>query len=254
MNRQYISYSQLNMYSRCGMQYYYRYAEKIILPPEIALVKGHSVHYGIEINSTQKVETRRDMPKKDIMEISVMEYEHSIEGAEATADDKGAGKDSVAVLSGLYADEVSPTIQPVHVEKSIDVTLEGVIPIKTIIDCIDDQGNLRDYKTAGKKKVQKDIDDSLQFTLYHIAYLQEYGKEPASLKMDVLIDKKTPEYQILESKRSIENGILAVRKIHAVVDALQKEVFLPAPEGSWICSPQYCGYYRMCRFKQSGQI
>ncbi len=129
----YISASQLGMYERCGEQYRRRYIEKERIPPGVALLKGTGVHGGARVNFRQKVETHEDLPKKDIVEISVTEFERSYQnqGVLLTAEEESIGlqkvmgetKDSVVTLSGLFADEVAPVYQPAFVEESYRITI-----------------------------------------------------------------------------------------------------------------------------------
>lgn len=255
--KEHLSYSQLSSFLRCGEAYRRRYIEGEIIPPGIALIKGSSVHRGIEYNGRQKIETKLDLKKSDIVDYTVNEYEArttneeiKIDKGEKKADIIGAGKDSVVSLAGLYADEVSPTIQPVEVEKEIDIDFSG-IKIKSIIDCIDENGNVRDFKTAGRSKNQKEVDESLQLAIYSLAYEAAFNKLPLYLILDVLVDTKKPKYQNLFI--SPPNGVLRQVNytVQAVHNAIQKGVFLPAAEGSWSCSEKFCGYWETCPFKQN---
>lgn len=246
----YLSFSQINMYLRCGEQYRRRYIEHEVIPPNISLVRGSSVHKTIERNGEQKVESRRDLPKNDIVDYSVHQFDTRIEeeNIEAKKEEKGKERDTVASLSGLYADDVTPYIMPKEVEKKIMIDIGVDIPIMCILDLIDVEENIHDFKTAAKSKQQKEADNSLQFTLYNIGHQQEYGRLPNKCIMDVLVNTKTPKHQKLETIRDEFNLVLAMRKVKTVAEGINRQVFLPAAEGSWACDSRYCGYYLTCPY------
>lgn len=255
---EHISYSQINMFLRCGEQYRRRYIENEIIPPTIALIKGKSVHKSIEINGKQKIETHEDLQKQDIIDIAISDYEQNTINQELLLiDDEekcrgkdiiiGENKDSVVSLASLYADEISPSIQPVSVEEKITIDISGK-QIVTIIDCIDNAENIHDFKTASKSKNQNEIDTSLQFTLYALAYREKTGRMPNGLKMDVLVETKKPKYQKLETTRQENSWLTTLRMIAEINKAIDAGIFLPAQPGSWWCSKRFCGYCFSCKF------
>jgi len=256
--KEYLSYSQISMYLRCGQQYKFRYIEDKIIPPSIALLKGGAVHEGVFRNNVQKIDSRQDLKKADIVEHSVTALEEKTLNQEIklTEEEKTEGKDkvlgkckdSVVTLTELYADDMSPKIQPVMAEHNFDLTLPDIPPIKTIIDCIDDKGIVRDTKTAGRKKSQNDVDKSLQLTLYSIAYMEMFKELPSGVCFDVLVEKKQPEYQEISTDRTLEHFQPAIDIVDSVVKGIGAGVFLPAAEGSWICSKKFCGYYDICKY------
>lgn len=257
--RPHLSPSQISTYLRCGEMWRRRYIEGEIIPPGITLIKGRSIHTGAEINHRQKIESHRDMKKKDIIEISVNDVEtiKAEDGYSLTEEEQGIGaakvlgqaKDRIAVIAGLYMDEVAPTIQPVLVEETFRIELPGGShDLLGRIDYCDDQQRVGDIKTASKSKNQADIDNSDQMTFYHLAYQSRFGHPPAGLRMDVLVDKKVPAAQFLTSTRDEQDYEILINKINAVLAGLKAGIFLPAPENSWICSKKFCGYAPSCRF------
>lgn len=258
--KEYLSASQIGMFLRCGESFRRRYIDGDIIPPGIALLKGSATHTGIEKNNRQKIESHVDLKKSDIVDISVSALEAKIEkdGLELNEEEKttgkdkviGEAKDDVVSLAGLYADEVAPGTQPVSCEKEIIIPFGGQT-LKGYIDCIDDKKRVRDYKTSGRAKQQKELESSLQMGIYTIAYEQENGELPAGICYDVLINTKKPKYQLIE----IQPQINVYSRIQAVVEAvahgISAGVFLPPAEGSWVCDKKWCGFYNTCKFVQN---
>lgn len=249
---EHISYSQISMYMRCGMQYYYRYIEGKILPPGIAMIVGKTGHAGAEKNYVQKIDTHKDLSKQDIIDYTVSVYEEAIVNTEIalTGDDSiDKSKDSLVSSMGVFADDVAPNVQPIAVEHKHILEIPNCKPVIAILDCIDDKKNVRDLKFTGRSKTQSDVDNSLQLSIYAMAYHDMYNSMPESLCFDNLVHTKLPKYVELKTTRTEDDFISVIRIINAVQDAINKEVFLPAPEGSWVCSEKFCGYYQTCKFK-----
>jgi len=246
-----LSFSQIDRYRKCGRQYAFIYLEGLRMPPGIALVKGSAVHRGIEYNSLYKVATREEMKRSDVVDYTVSEFEKRMSEEEVVVkdgEDPGAAKDSCVNLIDLYMGEISPTIQPMHVEAEIELNIDGVLPIKTVIDCIDDDERIRDYKTTGKSKTQADIDNSLQMDIYAMAYHQKFGHWAIGSSLDVLVETKTPKYQRLDTVATVESVARAENIIRAVQSGIEKQAFGPAPEGAWWCGSKFCGFWSRCEF------
>jgi len=255
-----ISPSQIASYLRCGEMYRRRYICKEVIPPGIALIKGRSIHTGAEANHRQKIESHKDMKKKDIVEIAVNDVDaiKAEDGYSLTKEEQSVGakkvlgrvKDRIAIVAGLYAEEVAPTIQPILVEETFRIELPGSYDLLGRIDYCDEKEIIGDIKTSGKSKSQADIDGSDQMTFYHLAYLNRFGHPPAGLRMDILVDKKIPAVQPLTSTRDNQDYQILLNKINAMIAGLKAGVFLPAPENSWICSKKFCGYFSSCIYSR----
>jgi CRISPR/Cas system-associated exonuclease Cas4 (RecB family) len=258
--RDYISHSQVAMFLRCGEQYRQRYIEDRVIPPAIAMIKGSAVHKGAELNWKQKIETKTDLPKNDIVDLAVIALEEKAREDLFLSDEEktvgkdklvGAAKDSVVSIAGIYAESMAPTIQPLHSELLIDTNISGYA-VKTIIDLVDDKNIIRDMKVTGKSKSQSDVDSSLQLTFYALAWYSMSGEIPGGLIIDNLVEKKTPEYKTISTARTDTDIFRAMRTIEQMAKALQSGVFLPPAEGAWVCSPKFCGYYGSCEYTKSG--
>ena len=260
-----ISPTAINMYTRCGEMYRRRYVEKDIIPPGIALAKGSSVHSGAEYNFKQKIETKADLPKSQIIDFSVAALETNIgknglllsEEEEAAGKTKtiGKAKDSVTVLASLYSEKIAPVHQPVEVEtkSSIDIAQSGITLLGKI-DLVNDKDTIVDLKTGSKTANQADVDKSIQLTFYGLLYKAKHRKDPAGFSIEQMIDKKHPDTATFHTQRFKEDYSALVNRINTVINGIDKGNFPPAPEGAWWCSPRFCGYWRTCPYINSNRI
>jgi len=258
---EYISFSQISMFLKCGEQWRRRYIEKEISPPAIAMVKGRSIHQGIEYNGRQKIESRIDLPKQEVIDFAVASFDDDTLNTELflSEDEKGKGKalvlgeskDKVAKMAELYCDEIAPSIQPIAVEEKVMIEFPEQKPIMAIMDLIDEDIAVHDFKYSGKSKNQKDLDEDLQFTIYSLACKEKTGQFPSKMIMDVLVDTKVPKHQQLTTYRSEDSYLKIMRLSGAIQDAISKGVFLPAKTGEWWCSERFCGYWHNCKYVHS---
>jgi hypothetical protein len=262
-NKKYISASHLGMYQRCGLQYQFRYIDKKKIPPGIALLKGAGVHGGARINFRQKKESKVDLPKKDIIEISVTEFENTFQsqGVFLTQEEEtiglknvlGSAKDSIVTLASLYADQVAPIYQPIYVEESHRIVVpNSEYDLLAVMDLATENERVVDLKTGAKKKTDSEVQASDQLTFYALVYRALTGKMPKKVCLEVLVDKKNPERQLLEGQRDLRDLQVLVKRINLMIDGLSKGVFIPAPPTSWWCSPRFCGYWNICNAVNHG--
>ena len=262
-NKPHISASSIDTYNRCPEQWRRRYVEGHKIPPGIALIRGTAVHKGAEHNFKQKIESKVDLPKQEVIDVSCSTFEDVIrnEGLELTLDQRAEGrdkvigkaKDSVAALTGLLSDEVAHDIQPVAVEEEIRIKLPnatrdllGYLDIRT-------QDSIDDIKTAGKSKWASEAGTHTQFILYSLMYKAKTGTDPGRVNIHELVSGGKPKYNKVSIKFSTDDYEPLVRRINATLKGIDGGFFPPATPGAWWCSPNSCGYWVTCPYVNSGR-
>jgi hypothetical protein len=255
-----ISPSQIESYLRCGESYRRRYLEKEIIPPSFAMHTGRAIHLTSQKNFEQKIESKIDLPKKEIQEISIENFKAGIKvnGIFLTEEEttrlkslQNEAEQSTIVYASLYPD-VSKKYQP----KKIEISQKIKIPnsdydLLGVIDLIDDEQKIIDIKTCSRSISEGDYDNSTQMTTYSLIHRALSGSEPNQLIIEALINKKVPETQTViipqRTKRHYEIFLLQIKEI---INAITKGVFLPAQSNkfSWWCSEKSCGYWRTCKY------
>lgn len=258
-SKPYLSPTQINMYVRCGEQYRRRYIEKESLPPGISMLKGTSIHRGAEKNFSQKIESHADLDKKSIVDYSVSVLEETIkhEGLLLNSEEESRGKSvvvdeakiSTVELAGLLMDEVTPKYQPIEVEQRYQVELESSShDLNGIIDMKIESGQIMDLKTSAKSWSQERLDKDLQFTFYGLMDRVKTGVNPKPMILENLVTTKKPKTLTLETNRTQEDFDVLVNRMNAIVEGINKGIFIPAQPDSWICSEKFCGYALSCKF------
>lgn len=258
MGIEFLTKSMLGQFARCPAQFERRYVNNEIIPPGIAARQGSGVHKGAEINHIQKVTTKVDLPVDAIQDASRDCYVHLVkdEGVFISEDKLSEknkllaeGLDNTVRLAKLYAEELAPKIQPVMVEERLfwDHPDTG-IPLSGQLDVLTVENHLPDLKTSGKSKSQKEADISLDLTMYAGLVAHHTGKWPDIVSLEVLVNTKTPKHQSLESTRGPADFAILVNRVKVVWAQIQTGLFPPCSPDFWMCSPDWCGYFRSCRY------
>ncbi len=240
--RPHLSPSQLGTYLKCGEAWRRRYVEGHKVPPGIAAHIGSGVHAADQSNFTQKIKSYVDLKPSEMRDIAVAGLDARIEqdGVAIGPEDGtleavvGEARDVTSSLAYVHATQVGPAYQPVAVEKSFKIPLERYgIDLIGYIDLVDDKGRIIDVKTTSRRKVQDEVDSSLQLTTYSVAYWRENKAWPSSVLLDVTM--RDGERYTLESGRDHNDGVVLASTVEMVWRGIQSGVFAPAPAGSWYC-------------------
>jgi len=254
----FLTKSMLGMFARCPAQFERRYIYNEIIPPGIAARQGSAVHKGAEVNHIQKVKTMVDLSLEDIQDATRDHYVHLVkEEGVFIPEDKvseknkllAEGLDNSVRLAKLYTDEVAPLIQPVMVEERLywdhpetGIPLSGQLDVLTVKNC------LPDLKTSGKSKAQKEADISLDLTMYAGLVANHTGRWPDKVSLEVLVNTKIPKHQSLESTRGPNDFFVLVQRVKVVWKQIQTGLFPPCAPDFWMCSPDWCGYFKSCKY------
>lgn len=272
-----ISFSQLSMYRRCGVQYRFRYVEGLKEPPALKPGAGKAGHAGIEAHMRKKMVTGEDPPVELMLDTFDSSWRVEMEAVELQPEeDLGKTKDATAYTLQHYHATEAPDITPKSVEQAfllplqvMDVTLP---PIKGYIDIIKVPVNgpptldIEDtkFKFVGKSgrayhKTQADADWTEQLTIYDMA-LQRAGIKVDRLGITSImgpvfkdgspIPVKDPDIQhIWRDERLMRPEVREAmiertkRTILAVVKAITDGTFIPTSDPR-TCS--WCGYRKIC--------
>ena len=248
------------MYARCPEQYRRRYVEGQRIPPGIALLRGSAVHTAAEQNNGQKVNSHEDLPVVDLQDIAAEAYDIRVqeEGVYLQPDEKsrakdalGEGKDAAVGLAGYYGEALAPQIQPVEVEQRFTIELPGLCDLMGVIDVVDTERVIRDMKTSGKRKAQRDADTNTGLTVYGLAYETQNQSPPAGLRLDTLIRTKSGKHSLqhLDTERTHAHYGALLKRLTAQVQAISLGSFPPTNPANWWCGPRWCGYYHTCPYR-----
>ncbi len=109
------------------------------------------MHKALETNFRQKIETKKDLGREQLLEIYAAAWKNEAEKAHFEEDDDRAELERTgAVLVQKYLVEAAPEIIPIAVEHPVSGEIGGV-NVRGYVDLLDSNGCIIDLKTSSKK-------------------------------------------------------------------------------------------------------
>ena len=252
--RPHWSFSQLNQFLRCPLQYYFERVLKLERPyaPSV-LVLGSSVHEGLAAYH-RLLQAGQEIPAGHVQETFLNAWQANEDRQPIQYKEKETKDELLAqgiALLELYL-QSEPPQNIVAVEQPMMVPLftsNGEClekPLMAVLDLLnrDDHGLVvSEYKTASRKYGESETETKLQATAYSHA-IQQYFDEKPGIRYVILVKTKKPQIQIVETVRNDEDAARLGDIIQTVERAIDAQAFYPN-ESAMTCSG--CQYYRQCK-------
>ena len=241
----FLSVSQVRTYLRCPRQYEYIYINKMRPPVTSSLLLGRSFHKAIETANRAKLEDGEIMAIEDVQDTFSDAWEREKTKVEwEEGEDQGQLKDSGLAMTSHYYQEVGQNLRPKLIEQGTTVDIEGV-PVKVVIDLVERDGKIRDFKTAKRTPAKDEADRSIQLSTYAMAYREMTGERESGAQLDYTVNLKSgPKITHLETMID-DNRIERTKAlIKGVAQAISSGMFYPVEEG-FSCS--FCPFRDLCK-------
>ena len=244
-----LSPSQVSSYMTCPAKWYFRYLIGLSEPTTGALALGKAFHGTLARNFRQKMSTVRDMEAKELREVFAEEWSLATADA-ALRDDEDA--DALAatgqILVAAYVTEAGGPLQPHAVEQTVQGEIAGV-KVRGIVDLLDTDGRVLDFKTASKRPNGLSAEHSLQLTTYAMITPGASGL----CRLDTVTKTKT--VQVIQQSYQVgaEDRRFAETLYPMVQESIRDGIYPPHRSGP-MCSRRYCGYWRVCEHEFGGRV
>ena len=251
-----ISFSGIEQYLGCGEQYRRVHAgEK--RPPAIALAEGICTDHALTMNNISKRDKGKDLKPRKLIEISMGNLEEQLKAPEVRKMPKAkfwgeVKKDDCAKRANAWFNEYirkhAAKITPRFVQQPFitPVKVSGVeFNVTGFIDLTTKAKRVIDYKTSSSVKSQKEVDSSLQLTLY------SYCTKLVDVGFYNFVKTKNPYIAYLKSRRSPAQwqwGLMVAASVYKSIQAQLYPLADPNPR-NWRCSEKFCGFWSTCRGK-----
>lgn len=245
-----FSYSKIEVFKNCPLQYRYKYIDKkYSQDTSIALELGSLCHYVLEqkgrmIVAGQNVNYDRlndilldgvsevdEKTKETLLGVRQLKRKYFEVWHEADNASGASYEDKIKIFNQVLHNDMEDTEwKPVYFEMPFEFVWDNKVIIKGFIDRIDvkeSQYRTIDYKTSKKVYEQSKLATSLQFGIYALAILNEFGVLPTeSIYRFILIDDE----QYALTKGWEKRLIKALDKVFGDIETSEKkEVFIPKP-------------------------
>lgn len=248
--------SEIQVYLKCGKMWEFRYQRGIRIAPSAALTIGSSVDAAVSLNLSQKTVTGRDVKTEEVLEAFSTDFESRAEWTNWGQEDPGRQKDIGVQLLKVHHQIVAPKLRPQTVQESFAVQTSEEFDLGGTIDFTEESGTVVDTKTSRSPYDPSVIRRAIQPALYDYAYEALRGRPSSGFRYDVLVKptlRNAAQVQQISAKLGKPDRewlFETVRQVHRGINA---GVAMPAPEGSWYCSPEWCGYWSMCKGRKAGK-
>ena len=245
-----FSYSKMEVFKNCPLQYRYKYIEKkYSQDTSIALELGSLCHYVLEqkgkmIVSGETVDYEKlndilmngvtetdEKTKEKLLGVNQLKRKYFEVWYEPDNASGASYDEKIKLFDKVLHNEMEETDwKPTYFEKPFEFVWDNKVILKGFIDRIDTKdGQYRtvDYKTSKKVYEQSKLATSLQFGVYALAILNEFGVLPIESEYRfVLIDDK----QYALTKGWEKRLIKAMDKVFGDIEVSEKKsVFVPKP-------------------------
>lgn len=253
------------MFTKCGEKWRRRYLDKDRTPTSVAAMRGRAIHSAAEFNFVQKINSREDLPEREVVAYAVNEFDEARKGQfSLSADEREEG---AAKVIGRATDEVvtqteahiryqAPDYQPIEVEHEFSIPIAEDVDLVGKIDVVAESETRRDhivdFKSSGRAKSQTEIVTSPQLTVYSAAWARHTGELP-TCGFDQLVSRSKGIERIrVDTTRGARDFAALEARINAMLGAIRAGVFLPAdPVSDWWCSGKWCPYHSTCPYAQA---
>jgi putative RecB family exonuclease len=253
ISRPHWSYSSINQFLRCPLQFYF---ERILRLPQrtvgSGLVLGSAVHRTLEAYH-RGLQEKQPRPLDHLQTVFLSAWKTREEKVEITYRNGDSRDHSVAQgidLIEVYLQEPPPE-SIVAVEQEMVVPLHNSKgdylerPLVAVLDLITHEEGLKvsEFKTSGRAYGEFEAETSIQPTCYLNAVQEMYG-EPAAVEFVVLVKTKKPKVQRIPVVRDDGDVARLGDLIQAIERAIEAKAFFPI-ETPMNCSN--CPHREPCR-------
>jgi CRISPR/Cas system-associated exonuclease Cas4 (RecB family) len=255
-----LSPSQVNTYLDCPLRWYYSSVLHLPEPVTHPLAIGQAVHATAAALLTRK-RAGESVTPDDVGQICDEACDAQLSQIETPAptseeqdaeqlQDRADGEDLVRSLTDLWWTAAAPSIAPAEIELPIVGQIAGV-PVRAVIDCVDQSGTVIDIKTASKRPNGISAPHRLQVVTY--AMLRAPADESHTVRLDVLTKTRTPAYVRLQTGLSDPDYRYAEAIYPLVSQAMNEGLYLPN-RNSNLCTRQHCAHWQACEAEFGGQV
>jgi hypothetical protein len=244
-----LSPSQSNAYLDCSAKWFFKYFRGLPDATDAKRALGKAVHAALEHNFRQKMETKKDLAREELLEAFALAWKKEAEQAQfAESDDQAELERTGTVLVQKYLIEAAPEITPIAVEHPVSGVIAGV-KVRGYVDLMDSNGRIVDLKTSSKKPSEITPDYKRQCTTYTRIMPGASGK----VTVQTLVKTKTP--QLIEQNLTVgPEDIRHIEIIYPLVQEAMRSGLYTPNRNSMFCSRKSCAFWKACQEEFGGEV
>jgi RecB family exonuclease len=247
----YLSHSQIRLYSECPQKYHFTYIEAIQTRTNEKVFLGEIFHATLENYFTRQINGSR--PDEDETIAAFLDAfaaggkEKDIEWKIPRRETRARGMAFVK----YFLKHIAPTIKPLMVEKELISEIPEIgVTLKGVIDLVEADFSITDFKTSTSKWSASKARNSLQMIIYKYLFDRNFGNVHGALKYEILYAKNAANirHQSLKVIPGPDDIAQMLVLIKHVAENIGNGIFYPQPNP--FCA--YCDFITLCREKNPG--
>lgn len=244
-----ISFSRIDTFETCPLQYHYRYNLRIPAQDSPALIMGDAVHKTLKEFYQNQLSAAKKLTFPDLFKIFESNWHR--EGF-ATKKHALESKNQVKkMLKKFYGQgfEYNKIGQVMALEQPFNIKITSGLSIRGVIDRIDnikkDLVEVIDYKTGSRVPSQKEVDNNLQLTIYALAINSLRGFSFSRPAEKIFLSLYYLEEGVkISTQRTQDQLVLAKKLVIEMAEKMEKEKLLPKPNRPYPCD--FCEFRLLC--------
>ena len=246
-----LSASQINLYLQCSLKYKFQYIDKLPKPFKAAgLAFGSVMHSALEWFHKEIMQGRETTLEALYKIFEVDWFSQKVETDIHFKDGEDEMKLMVLGKEFLTLYYNSPIEKAKGAEVAFTIPLKHPnngerleIPMEGIIDLIEEDETIVEFKTSAKSMDPQSLNDHLQLTAYSYAYENLFNRKPKGLKVINFVKTRTPKMVIIETKRDKKDYERLFFTAREVLKSITSQIFFP--HQNFMCKD--CEYDKDCK-------
>jgi len=245
----YLSFSQIDSFDICPLQYKYKYIVRLPTPPSAAQTIGTVIHRTLKEFYQRQIISREKLEKKALLNL-LKENWQSV-GFKSKAQEKKAQSQAKKLLTSYYQKEIraKPIPNVIALEQPFSFKIAPNLKVGGVIDRIDlkekDKIEIIDYKTGERTPDQKAVDRNDQLTLYALAASTipdfSFVRPAEKIILSLYFLKNNVKLSSQRTKEEIEKFR---EKVIETAQKIEKSSFPSKPGVPFPC--KFCEYKLLC--------
>jgi len=235
-----LSHYQIDDYLTCPLKYKYVHVLRVPILQHHSIIYGKAIHEAVKEYNKRKA-SGKGMSLKEL--ISVFNGAWSSEGFLTREHEEQRFESGKNALALFYERQESSTDIPAFVEKefSFPVEKDRVRGRWDRIDIKNDETVIIDFKSSDvreQKEADRRVKESLQLSIYALAYKEVYEKMPERVELHFL------ESGLVGRCEKDEDDLKeTIEKIKIVADGIRQKNYEAKPK---YIACRYCAYTEIC--------
>ena len=238
-----LSHYQIDDYLTCPLKYKYVHILRVPILQHHSIIYGKAIHEAIKEYNRKKLEGKIITVKELI---SVFESTWSSEGFLTREHEEQRFESGKNALKLFYERQEASDNIPTFVEKDFSFPL-GNNRVRGRWDRVDVKDGttvIIDFKSSDvreQKEADRRVKESLQLSIYALAYKEVYGKMPERVELHFL------ESGLVGRCEKDEDDLKeTIEKIKIVADGIRQKIYKAKPQ---YIACRYCAYSEICPYQ-----